>query len=89
MMPTKELSQHDLQGRLRKYIDRLRDPEYRIVDPLAFAQDYHVLVTLAVGHREKLFSKHVTHNLGSARMKILNDLLEQAGQEHIWEEGTA
>lgn len=85
MIPTKELSQHDLAARLRDYIDRLRDPEYRIVDPISFAQDYHVLVTLAIGHREKLGSKHVTHNLGPTRMKILNELLEQAGQPPVGE----
>jgi len=77
MIPTRELTHRDLVRRLRDLVDKVSDPEYRLRQPQQFAEDYHVMITIAQDNYIKLNSPYATHNLGKWRREYIEKCLTE------------
>ncbi len=78
-IPIRNLSQREIVQRLRELIDHIMDPAYRIKQPDAFAQDYHILLSIVTRQPNQVTTKYVIHNIGQERARFVLDLISREG----------
>jgi hypothetical protein len=76
MIPTGTISHSEFVARMRELVDKVRDPEWRYLEPEAFAEAYARIIRLATLYPEKMKTRHVIHNLGQKRIDYIRQLLE-------------